>query len=128
MTILWSIQTTKLLQSGSLSEMSKQYYSRQILTLGENVQTALANSHVVVAGTGYYMRITSQLFSLKCAISALSVEVAKNLALAGFGKLTITRDDKSLVSSLKSMSPQINVSVFNLFITNKQNCTGGIML
>jgi hypothetical protein len=65
MTILWSIQTTKLLQSGSLSEMSKQYFSRQILTLGENVQTALANSHVVVAGTGYYMRITSQLFSFK---------------------------------------------------------------
>lgn len=69
-------------QSNAVQEMDSGLYSRQLLVLGISGQRAIRNAHVLVVGNG-----------------TLGSEVAKNLALAGVGKLTLATSGK-LPSSL----------------------------
>lgn len=67
-------------QSSAVREVDSGLYSRQLLVLGMSGQLAIHDAHVLVVGDG-----------------TLASEVAKNLALAGVGKL-------SLASTLMSQS------------------------
>jgi hypothetical protein len=86
-------------------------YSRQLLVYGSSAQQKLQNSHVLLYNSGQ-----------------LAIEILKNLALAGVGKISILENENvrgrgrislvdqedSLMSYGQSLNPQLQVSYFRI--------------
>ena len=75
--------TIKAAKDVSVPQLDEQLYSRQIFVYGKSAQQSLSSSHVVIGGSN----------------KPLAVEIVKNLALAGVGRLTIVEDLSASVDS-----------------------------
>ena len=73
----------KAAKDASVPQLDEQLYSRQIFVYGKSAQQSLSSSHVVITGSN----------------KPLAVEIVKNLALAGVGRLTIDEDLSESVDS-----------------------------
>lgn len=104
-----TFRSSQIMHAHRSEEMSsnvvdEQLYSRQLFVYGRSAQQRLLSSHVLVAGEG-----------------STTIEILKNLALAGVGHITIVSGDigsdislkgstVSLLDYARALNPQIRVS------------------
>jgi molybdopterin/thiamine biosynthesis adenylyltransferase len=79
------------------SDIDEQLYSRQLLVYGKSAQQMLMNSTVLVVGSG-----------------PLTVEILKNVALAGVGQIVIPLSNEEYDSMLKGNEESLKSYVQSL--------------